>query len=215
MQPRLLRLLALTSASSLLATGCAPVTPGETSGPGPFSGANAQLAAGNINRAGTANTAERLATGAPTNVAVVGVTAVIAKHQASARQREVAQARAKAVYQKLVAKQKASAQVSTHPPAPKPKHPQAGAKPTPEPQVAEIGLNGPRKPRPYRIPRYIAVETEKNAQDAPGTKKAVMIWDTQAQEIVGNNVYDIGTPPAVGSTSRFETFSAEYVGAGL
>ena len=71
------------------------------------------------------------------------------------------------------------------------------------------------EPRPYHIPRYIAVETEKNAQDAPGTRKAVMIWDTQSQEIVGNNVYDIGTAPAVGSNSRFETFSAEYVGAGL
>ena len=65
-------------------------------------------------------------------------------------------------------------------------------------QIAET-----HKPRPYHIPRFIAVETEKNAQDAPGTKKAVMIWDTQTQEIVGNNVYDIGTAPAVGSNSRF------------
>lgn len=206
MQPRLLRLLALTSASSLLATGCAPLSPGETTGP--FSGENAQLAAGNINRAGTANTAERFATGAPTNVAVVGVTAVIAKHQASVRQREVAQARAKAAYQKLVVKQKASVQTTA--PAPKPKHPKAGTETKPGVQIAEA-----HKPRPYHIPRYIAVETEKNAQDVPGTKKAVMIWDTQSQEIVGNNVYDIGTAPAVGSNSRFETFSAEYVGAGL
>jgi hypothetical protein len=200
MQPRLLRLLALTSASSLLATGCAPVTPGETSGP--FSGGNAQVAAGNINRAGTANVASTYATGAPTGVTTVATIAVIAKHQASVRQREVAQARAKATYQKLVAKQKASAASAptVHPKQPKP----GGVK------IADV-----QKPRPYRIPRYIAVETEKNAQDVPGTKKAVMIWDTQAQEIVGNNVYDIGTSPAVGSTSRFETFSAEYVGAGL
>jgi hypothetical protein len=206
MQPRLLRLLALTSASSLLATGCAPLTPGETSGP--FSGGNAQLAAGNINRAGTAGTAERFATGAPTSVTTVAVTAVIAKHQASVRQREIAQARAKAAYQKLVAKQKASAQASAT--AQEPKHPKAGNQ-----SNVSVLIGEERKPRPYRIPRYIAVETEKNAQDAPGTKKAVMIWDTQAQEIVGNNVYDIGTSPAVGSTSRFETFSAEYVGAGL
>lgn len=212
MQPRLLRLFALTSATTFLATGCQPLTPAETSGPGPFSGANAQLAAGNINRAGTAAGAERVATGAPTSVMTVATTAIIAKHQASARQREVAQARAKAAYQKLVAKQKASAQASGAAFMPKPKHSKAGAKPTPDARTADIEI---RKPRPYRIPRYIAVETEKNAQDAPGTKKAVMIWDTQAQEIVGNNVYDIGTAPAIGSTSRFETFSAEYVGAGL
>lgn len=208
MPPRLLRLLALTSASTFLATGCQPLTPGETSGPGPFSGANAQAAAGNINRAGTASGAERYATGAPTSITTTATTAIIAKHQASARQREVAQARAKAAYQKLVAKQKASEK--SHVAAPTPKQQRAGTQTKPGYQIAEE-----RKPRPYRIPRYIAVATEKNAQDAPGTKAAVMIWDTQAQEIVGNNVYDVGTPPAVGSTSRFETFSAEYVGAGL
>ncbi len=206
MQPRLLRLLALTSASSLLATGCAPLSPGETSGP--FSGENAQLAAANINRAGTANIAERFATGAPTTATTVATIGIITKHQASVRQREIAQARAKAAYQKLVVKQKANAQVTA--PAPNPKHPRAGTEAKPGVQIAEA-----HKLRPYHIPRYIAVETEKNAQDAPGTKKAVMIWDTQSQEIVGNNVYDIGTAPAVGSNSRFETFSAEYVGAGL
>jgi hypothetical protein len=206
MQPRLLRLIALTSASSFLATGCAPVTPGETSGP--FSGGNAQLAAGNINRAGTANVASTFATGAPTGVTTVATIAIIAKHQASVRQREVAQARARAAYQKLVAKHKASAQTAAT--ATKPGHPKAGT----QGHVSAL-MGEQRKPRPYRIPRYIAVETEKNAQDAPGTKKAVMLWDTQAQEIVGNNVYDIGSTPAVGSTSRFETFSAEYVGAGL
>jgi hypothetical protein len=188
MDSRLLRLTAVGIAASWLAPGCAPV---ENSGaPGPFAGQNAQLAAANINRAGTANVASSVATGAPTGTIAVAVTAIIAKHQASERQRQVAVQRAKATYTRLVAKQKAA----TRP---------AGAA-----QVAG-------KPHAYRVPRYIAVDTEKNAQDVPGTKKAVMIWDTQAQEIVGNNVYDVATPPAVGSNSRFETFSAEYVGAGL
>jgi hypothetical protein len=69
---------------------------------------------------------------------------------------------------------------------------------------------GPRKVR------YLAVATEQTK--APASRpaaKSVMIWDTQAQEIVGNNVYDIETAPHVGTVSHFETFSAEYVGSGL
>ena len=36
---------------------------------------------------------------------------------------------------------------------------------------------------------------------AKGAKKSVMIWDTQSQEVVGNNVYDVKSPPAVGSSA--------------
>ena len=39
-----------------------------------------------------------------------------------------------------------------------------------------------------------------------------MIWDTQSEQIVGNNVYDVESAPPVGQTAKFETFSAEYVG---
>lgn len=65
-----------------------------------------------------------------------------------------------------------------------------------------------------RKTRYIAVDTEKNEKTAPAAKKSVMIWDTQSQEVVGNNVYDVKSPPAVGSTAKFDTYSAEYVGSG-
>lgn len=65
-----------------------------------------------------------------------------------------------------------------------------------------------------RKTRYIAVDTEKNEKTAPDAKKSVMIWDTQSQEVVGNNVYDVKAPPPVGSTARFDTYSAEYVGSG-
>jgi hypothetical protein len=64
------------------------------------------------------------------------------------------------------------------------------------------------------VPRYIAVDTEKDQRTSPKAKKSVMIWDTQSQEIVGNNVYDVESTPSVGSTARFETYSAEYVGSG-
>ncbi|MBA2436195.1 MAG: hypothetical protein H0V54_14140, partial [Chthoniobacterales bacterium] len=65
-----------------------------------------------------------------------------------------------------------------------------------------------------RKTRYIAVDTEKNEKTSADAKKSVMIWDTQSQEVVGNNVYDVKSPPPVGSTAKFDTYSAEYVGSG-
>ncbi len=62
--------------------------------------------------------------------------------------------------------------------------------------------------------RYIAVDTVKNDQTSPQAKKSVMIWDTQSQEVVGDQVYDVKSPPPVGSTAKFDTYSAEYVGGG-
>jgi hypothetical protein len=63
-------------------------------------------------------------------------------------------------------------------------------------------------------PRYIAVDTVKNEKTSPKAKKAVMIYDTQSGNVVGNNVYDVQSPPPVGSTAKFDTYSAEYVGSG-
>ena len=62
--------------------------------------------------------------------------------------------------------------------------------------------------------RYIAVDTEKDEHTSAQAKKSVMIWDTQSQEVVGNNVYDVKSPPPVGATAKFDTYSAEYVGSG-
>ncbi|MES2571251.1 MAG: hypothetical protein V4710_14495 [Verrucomicrobiota bacterium] len=63
--------------------------------------------------------------------------------------------------------------------------------------------------------RYIAVDTEKDERTSPKAKKAVMIWDTQSKQVVGNNVYDVETTPQVGTTTKFETYSAQYVGTGF
>ena len=62
--------------------------------------------------------------------------------------------------------------------------------------------------------RYIAVDTEKDDHTSPKAKKAVMIWDTQSESVAGNNVYDVQSTPSVGSTAKFDTYSAEYVGSG-
>ncbi len=66
--------------------------------------------------------------------------------------------------------------------------------------------------------RYIAVDTEKSSpvatQSSKPVEKSVMIWDTESQQVVGNEVYDVETAPPVGATAKFDTYSAEYVGSG-
>lgn len=41
-----------------------------------------------------------------------------------------------------------------------------------------------------------------------------MLFDTQTEEIVGNNVYDLNGPPPPGTAVKFETYTAEFVGSG-
>lgn len=185
MQNGLLRPAALLTGASLALVGCTPLSPRETGGPGPFAGANGAAAASSITRSTNSVTGESFSTGASINTAAFATITIIAKHQASQRQLEVAKQRARAAVAHLAA----APRHTTKPGAPAPK-----AK---------------------RVPRYIAVETVKDEHTAPTAQRAVMIWDTQTQEMVGNNVYDIANPPPVGATSRFETYSAEYVGAGL
>jgi len=61
-------------------------------------------------------------------------------------------------------------------------------------------------------PRFIAVQTEKTEKSQG--KAAVMVFDTQTNEVVGNNVYDMKSTPQIGQTAKFDTYSAQYVGAG-
>jgi hypothetical protein len=59
---------------------------------------------------------------------------------------------------------------------------------------------------------HLAVDT---AKDEHGEgEKAVMIYDMDSGQIVGNNVYDLKPSPKVGNTSKFDTYTAEYVGTG-
>jgi hypothetical protein len=173
MKPGTLKIVALTTSISLLVTACENMTPGENAA---VFGTSAGLLAGGIARAAGASTGESLAIGAATG-AVVAITAyVIAKHQATERQRRIAEERARVYYAHLA----------------------------PERKVA----------LKKKKVRYIAVDTEKNEQTSPKAAKSVMIWDTQSETVVGNNVYDVQSAPSVGSTAKFETYSAEYVGTG-
>lgn len=62
--------------------------------------------------------------------------------------------------------------------------------------------------------RYIAVDTIRSKEAPPKAKKTVMIWDTQSETLANTDAYDIETPPALGQTAKFDTYSAEYVGSG-
>lgn len=69
-----------------------------------------------------------------------------------------------------------------------------------------------RRHRPH--PRYIAVDTVRDKRSSPNAKRVVMIWDTQSEALVGNNVYDVKSTPALGKLVSLDTYSAEYVGTG-
>jgi len=66
-----------------------------------------------------------------------------------------------------------------------------------------------------KLPRYVAIETPTDKRSAPGTKKDVMIFDTQNESLVSNNVYDMQSSLAMGAMLKVETYSAQYVGNGL
>jgi hypothetical protein len=66
---------------------------------------------------------------------------------------------------------------------------------------------------PHR--RYIAVDTQINSVSSLQAQRDVMIFDTRAQKVVGKSVYDLETPPTVGSIVRFEKNTAQYIGTGF
>lgn len=176
MNTKAVKICCCTLTASLLFTGCETMSPeGNAALAGTFSGIGAgALAKGLGARSGEA-AAIGLATGA-----VVGITVyIIAKHQATERQRQVAQERARIAAARMESQHRRTA--SSH-------------------------------SAPKKKPRYIAVDTVKD-ENSKGAK-SVMIFDTQSQEIVGNNVYDVKSAPAKGSTGKFATYSAEYVGNG-
>jgi hypothetical protein len=118
------------------------------------------------------NTAQAIVTAA----VVATVIYFIAKHEATERQRQVAEMRARQSYARMSAQRRANMKA--------------------------------------KKVRYIAVDTEKGASSSPKAKKTVMIYDTQTQKIASNNAYDVAQSPSVGSTTKIDSYSAEYVGSG-
>jgi hypothetical protein len=47
---------------------------------------------------------------------------------------------------------------------------------------------------------------------SPGQLRCIMVFDTQSKQFVGSGCYVIGRLPPAGTTAKFETYSAEFVG---
>jgi tetratricopeptide (TPR) repeat protein len=76
-------------------------------------------------------------------------------------------------------------------------------------RLADEQINSERKPR-VRKTRYVVVATVRE-KDSEGAK-SVMIYDTQKQQVVGNNVYDVKSTPKEGQITKMDTHTVEYVG---
>jgi len=63
-----------------------------------------------------------------------------------------------------------------------------------------------------KLPHIVAVNTEMDARSAPGTKREVMLWDTHAESLVDNYVYDEKESVPVGTFKKYDTYSTVYVG---
>jgi tetratricopeptide (TPR) repeat protein len=78
-------------------------------------------------------------------------------------------------------------------------------------RLADEQMTPEQKARVHKA-RYIVVDTVRE-KDSVGAK-SLMIYDTQTQQVIGDNVYDVKAAPKPGQVSKFDTFDAEYVGTG-
>ena len=207
-----LQFSSLLAAGSLFTAGCSNLSPGENAG---VFGATGGVAAGAIARSMGMSTADSIATGVAAGAMIGAVTYVIAKHEATERQRRIAEERARAI----TARMRAEAQQHARPErehAEKPRAHRYSKTTRAEPEAASspVRHTAAAAAAAKKLPRYIAVDTVKDERTTPRAQKSVMIFDTQAGQVVGNNVYDVQAPPKVGSTARFETYTAQYVGSG-
>ena len=186
MNPKVFPVTAVAVCLAMTSSGCENLSPG---GNAALFGTAAGLATGIPLAASGVDS--RIAIPAALGAAALaaGVSYVIAKHQATERQRKIAEQRAR-----LYMAQRAAAQ-------------QRAAR-----KAATAGGSTTKKAKPPKETRYVAVKTEKESFNEG--QSAVMIYDTQSNQIVGNNVYDLKSTPKVGQTSKFDTYTAEYVGTG-
>ena len=165
MKSNVRKISAFSVSAVLLLSGCQGLTPGESAA---TIGTTAGVAAGAIGAAAGLRTSQAVALGAGVGLLAAGITYAVAKHEATERQRQVAEANARRAY-------------AAH--------------------RAEL--------RRQNV-RYIAVKTVRTPQSQGST--SCMVWDTQSDQVVGNTVYDCKNAPAQGSTAKFDSYSAEYVG---
>lgn len=175
---RFVRIVAAVLCLSVLLSACENLSPGENAA---VFGVAAGLATGIPLGVAGVNPAITIPVTAGAAVAAGAIAYVVAKHQASERQRKIAEQRARLYMAKQEEERKKAAQTAS-----------ASSK--------------------KKKSRYIAVKTVKESNSQG--KEQVMIFDTQSNEVVGNDVYDLKSAPKVGQTSKFDTYTAEYVGTG-
>ena len=109
-----------------------------------------------------------MALGAGVGLLAAGITYAIAKHEATERQRQVAEENARRAYA--------------------------------------------RHRRNCAAARSATSRSRRSARSESQGKASCMVWDTQSEQVVGNTVYDCKDTPGAGSTAKFDSYSAEYVG---
>ncbi len=105
MKPFAIRLTSTATAACLLLSGCEGMTSGESAA---TVGAVSGVAAGLIGSAAGLNTGQAAALGAGVGLLAAGITYAVAEHQASERQKAVAEANARRAYARLSAEKKAA-----------------------------------------------------------------------------------------------------------
>ncbi|MGC1479692.1 MAG: hypothetical protein WA771_04255 [Chthoniobacterales bacterium] len=173
-------------------SGCSNLTPGE----------NSALAGGIT---GLAVGIPLAASGVSSNITVpvtlgaaalaAGGAYLYAKHQADQEQRRIAEARARLYLAERAKREREEA-----------------ARRTASASSSSSSTSSTTKKAPKKEARYIAVDTEK--RDGYQGEKAVMIYDTESERLVGNDVYDV-KKPKVGQVAKYDSVQAEYVADGI
>jgi hypothetical protein len=149
---------------------------------------------------------------------IVRAVVILAKHDATARQRQVAEQNGRRAVAKLRARiaEQQRVTASAAPSKPSAKKPVATTTAKTK-KVATTSVPEPpdtSKPAP-KLPRVIAIVTVKDENTDKRAARAVMLFDTHSEKIIGNKVYDIESEPRTGEEVRFETHSTSYIGASL
>jgi len=191
MNEKFLKVTAGTLSLAILTSACENLTPEENAG---LFGGLATVAVGVPLALAGVDPRIVVPVAAGAGLLAAGVSFVVAKHQASERQRKIAEQRARIYMANLAASQRASQTASSGS--------SSGSRRTTQ--------TASSKP----APRYIAINTEKEGPSTKAKGPSVMIYDTQSSSIVGNNVYDLKSQPQAGANQKFDTYSAQYVGNG-
>lgn len=176
-----LKTTAIIAAGALFIPGCANLSPTENA---LLFGGVAGAVTGTTLALSGVDAGSALAIAGGTSLAVGAGAYIFSRQAATARQRQVALAHARAAEARLGGGQ---------------------------PETRGADGHGDGRGKRAVAGRYIAVDTEA-APQTPAATKPVMIYDTQSSRIVGNEVYNLRTSPRKGSSQKYDTMTAQYVG---